>query len=143
MKNLKYSLSLTLVLLCAPGLFAQSSAPPADAKTQWKLALKNEQIAYADFIHSASIDEQNGAFPQKMTALVDATTAVVQAKIDLASQPGAAYRDAFSKTVVLCQRSAVFYWQKTSADDRSKSGHFSEPLSDEVVTCKKELSQAE
>jgi hypothetical protein len=147
-RNFKHSLSLALVLLCAAGLAAQTPAPapkkaevPADWHAQWKLARKNDLTAYNAFVHSASIDEQNGAFHDKMTTLIEATTALVQLKIDLASQPGAAYRDDFSKKAVMCQRSAVFFWQKTSADDHAKNPHFSEPLSPEVVTCKQDLAK--
>jgi hypothetical protein len=143
MKNLR-NISLVLALLCASGLFAQTPAAQAGAATPaptWAAARKNLQVAYANFIHAASRDDRSdGAFNTQMLSMLDATNQIHRAQASLATQPGAAYRDVFARNTVMCQRTAILYWQANSRMD-STPGHFYAPPSGEVVACMKTLAK--
>jgi hypothetical protein len=138
------SISLGLVLLCAPGLFAQSAAAPkseaaAPAPT-WAEARKNLKITFDNFVKGATRDDRgDGVFNQLTHAQLDATGQILEAEKALSARPGAAYRTKFRVTAVMCQRSAILFWQDNAVRDTTP-GHFYMPPSPEIVTCMKELS---
>jgi len=128
---------LLLLLILAVSATAQARVDP-----QWKQSREDLFTAYKAFIHAASIDDAF-IFSVRMNDLLNSITQLQQTKLNLATQPGAAQREAFSKIAVGCQSSAIAFWHQTSAADPSKKGIPAAPLPPEVVTCMKELSQPE
>jgi len=98
------------------------------------------QTAFAAFIQAASRDDRSdGAFNTQMHALLDATNEIHEAQTSLASQPGAAHRELFAKSAVMCQRSAILFWQRNSSMDMTP-GHFYQPPTNDIVSCTKTLA---
>jgi len=131
---------LRRTLLLATLAFAITANAQTHVDPQWKQSRSDLFTAYKAFIHAASIDD-SFIFSLRMNDLLNATTALVHTKDALAAQPGAAQRDAFTKTAVGCQAAAIRFWHQTSASDPNKKGIPAAPLPSEVVTCMKELSQ--
>ncbi len=148
MKHLK-CISFGLVLLCTSALFAQSApaSPPASRSAapfidpRWGTPRKDLLAAYTDYIHGATRDDRGeGVFNVRMHALLDAVDEIHKAQASMIAQPGAVYRDLFAKNAVMCQRTAILFWQATARVDTTP-GHFYQPPSPEVVGCMKTLAQ--
>jgi hypothetical protein len=168
MKDLK-SISLGffgLVLLCAPALFAQSGAPtsnqpspppthpmgpittpglpgtrPSAPPLSWPAAHKNFLEAYTSFIHAAARDaKSDNGFNMQLTALLNATAVLNQSKDSLVAEPGAPYRQIFYNSAVMCQRSAILFWQQTSRMDNTPGRFYLAPTGD-ITACLTKLAE--
>lgn len=140
MKNLR-GIAFSLILLCTFSVFAQSAVPnrtePAPLETKWTLARKNMQTVYAAFVHSASRN-QRSVFSDRFSALLDATAQIQHAKQEMLVEPGAPYRELFTKRTVMCQRSAFNFWKD---QDIGRPNQAPVAIPAEVVLCMKMFAQ--
>jgi hypothetical protein len=139
MKNPR-GIALSLVLLCTFSAFAQSAAPKkedAPIGSKWTLARKNMQTVYAAFVHAASRNERS-VFSDRFSALLDATSQMQHAQQDMLAEPGAPYRELFTRKTVMCQRSAFMFWKDQDEEHPNQAPVAVPP---EVVTCMKMFAQ--
>lgn len=140
MKNLR-GIVLGLILLCTLSAFAQSPAPKkeeAPVETKWTLAIKNMQTVYASFVHAAARNERS-VFGDRFNALLDATSQIQHAKQDMLAEPGAPYREIYTRQTVMCQRSAFLFWKGQDSDMQERRTAL--PTPPDVVTCMKMFAQ--